>query len=305
MAMNLSCTHLGLTYINDNAYNVSLLITAVLTSLLTIPTFTINLAIITVVIKKQIFHTPPFMIIANMAVSDLLCSCTTFILFPIHSVYIMSGHDPCIIANIGVSFGYLFCATSFTSILLQSIERYLAIFYPFWYHEKLTVRKLLLLDLISWLPSSFFVTLLMLTTNRQLFNGIFGAITLVLFIGTIAVYIRIYGEVKRIEKLTASQVVVSESNDKHLKTESKVTKATAIILFTFAMCFAPNILLSLSTSIIGKATYFTDLALYWIFFLTLSNSFLNPLVVCRQLTTLRRSVTDFLCFWKRPSQISP
>lgn len=305
MAMNLSCSYLGITYINNGAYNVSLLLMTVLLSLLTIPTFTINLAIITVVIKKQIFHTPSFVIIANMAVSDLLCSCTTFILFPINSAYSLSGNDPCIIANIGVPLGYLFCATSFTSIVLQSIERYLAIFYPFWYYEKLTIHKMLLLDLSTWLLSSFLVALLMITKNKQLFYGILGATTLVLFVATIAVYIRIFREVKRMEKQSASQVVVSESNDTPFKTESKVAKATAIILFTFAMCFAPNILLSLCTAIMGKTTYFADLTLYWFLFLTLINSSLNPLVVCRQLSILRRSVIDLICFWKRTRQISP
>ena len=121
----------------------------------------------------------------------------------------------------------------------------------------------------------------------------------------IILYIFIFKEVKRLEKQSEMQGVVTSTHAKKFKVESKVTTATAIILVTFGTCFAPVILLTFFNSIVGRATYSTGVIMYWCWFFGLLNSLLNPLVVCRQLTVLRRSVSVILCFWKYASQISP
>ena len=305
MATNLSCNYLGYTYFNDHVYNVSLLLVAVLASLLTLPAFVMNLAIIIAVTKKRIFHTPSFFIIANMAISDILSSCTAIPCLATKCVYLLLKYDPCSIAMVSTPLGYIFGITSFVSIVLQSGERFLAIFYPFWYREKLTNTAILIAIACTWVMPSILVVILMTTKDNQLFSGILGTSMLIFFIGTILLYVFIFKEVKRLEKQSEMQNVVSSSDTRKFKVESKVTTATAIILFTFGTCFAPVTLLTFFNSIFGEATYFTGVILYWCWFFGLLNSLLNPLVVCRQLTVLRRSVSAILCFWKYASQISP
>ena len=302
--MNLTCKYMGYHYVNDNAYNVSNVLISVILSLLLIPALILKFTIAIAIIKENVLRTPAVFIIANMAVSDFLTTCT-YLCFPVSSYYVIKGHDPCFITEKTTPLGYTFCLTSFLSIVLQSIERYLAIFYPFWYNENFTTRVVIFLNLTSWVLSICLATVLVTTKSNQVFNGVLGPIALVLFVGTIIIYVRIFKEVKRIEKQSTNQDISSESSSKAFKKESKVTKATAIILITFVTCFAPVILMTFCNSIINRTTYFSGLALYWCWFLGLLNSFCNPLVVCRQLTILRRPVTNIVFWWKAKRQISP
>lgn len=305
IAMNLSCEYMGYTYANDRIYNTSFLLLAMLPCLLLTPTFAVNLAMIIVIVKKQVFHSPPFVLIANMALSDFLSSCTSFICYSITCVYFLSGRDPCAVAVIGTPLAYIFCCTSFFCIVLQSVERYLAIFYPFWYLEKLTTSIVLYLNCLVWAISISLVGVLMISKNNQLFNGIVGIVALPSLVATIIIYALIFKEVKRIENMSICKDVVTSPNDGKFQSESKVSKATAIILVVFVTCFGPLILLNFSTTVMGRTTYSAHVALYWCWFLALVNSFLNPFVICRQLTVLRRPVTNILCFWKQTRTITP
>ena len=69
--------------------------------------------------------------------------------------------------------------------------------------------------------------------------------------------------------------------------------------------FTPGVGLTFINAVIGKTTYLTDVLLYWFWLLVLLSSFCNPLVICRQLSTLRKPVTEMLFFWKVKRQISP
>ena len=151
-SMNLTCKYMGYHYVNDTAYNVSIVLISVILSLLLIPALILNFAIAIAIVKENVLRTPAFFIIANMAVSDFLTNCT-YLCFPVSSYYVIKGHDPCFITEKTTPLGYIFCLTSFLSIVLQSFERYLAIFYPFWYHEKFTTRMVIFLNLTSWVHS--------------------------------------------------------------------------------------------------------------------------------------------------------
>lgn len=303
--MDFSCKYFGFTYINDNLYNATCIIIAICILVLLIPTFTINLAIIVVFIKKTVLHTPAFFIIVNMAVADLLASCTSYLMLPIALTYMLLGRDPCSFVIVSNPLAYIFCFTSFLSIVLQSVERYLAIFYPFWYHDRLTNRMVVYAIIACWVMASGFTSILLITKDYQLFSAVTGTCMLVLFLGTLVIYFRIFKEVRRIEKQPVLQSVADASNDANVTLESKVAKATVIILSTFVLCFAPGVGLTFITAVIGGTTYLTDVLLYWVWLLALLNSFFNPLVICRQLSALRKPVTDMIFFWKFNRRISP
>lgn len=238
-----------------------------------------------------------------MALSDFMCGCTAYPCWAVISANFLLDGDPCATAIITTPLGYVFAVTSFISIVLQSAERYVAIFYPFWYREKLTSCIVLLLNGMVWVISCSFIIILLVTKNSRLFNGILGASTLILFIVTVVIYLRILKEVRRIEK--HSVIAVSVSSDVKFKSESKVTKVTAMILCTFGICFGPMVILSSCMAIIDKSIYSIDITLYWFWALALLNSFFNPVVICRQLSALRKSVAKLICFWKNTNQIMP
>ena len=292
--MNLSCAFMGYAFENTNTYKVPLLIIAVILLLIALPTFIINGAIILVIIRKRELHTPAYFIIANLAISDCLAGCSTCICYAITNIQFVLGHDPCSVAYVGTMLGYILGISSYNTITIQTVERYIAVFIPFWYHEKLTTRNILIANTGTWIPSIILVTIWLVTKNNEVFYGILGPVSLVCFCVTIFCYARIFREVKRMEKEMKSQQVFCSEEQRRMHSESKVARATSIILIAVVTCYTPLIFLEFYLAFIGKQTTFISVALYWGWFLALTSSFINPLIACRQLSILKRNVLALL-----------
>eukprot|EP00112_Aurelia_sp_Birch-Aquarium-sp1_P020497 Seg5299.2 transcript_id=Seg5299.2/GoldUCD/mRNA.D3Y31 product=Rhodopsin protein_id=Seg5299.2/GoldUCD/D3Y31 len=293
--MNLSCAFMGYAFENTNTYKVPLLIIASMLILIALPTFLINAAIILVIIRKRELHTPAYFIIANLAISDCLTGCTTCICYAIVNIQFVLGHeDPCSVAYVGTLIGYLLGLSSYNTITIQTVERYIAVFIPFWYHEKLTTRNIMIANASTWILSTIVVTIWLVTKNNEVFYGILGPVSLLCFCVTIFCYARIFREVKRIEKEMKSMQVFCSGEQRRMHSESKVARATSIILLAVVICYTPLIFLEFYLAFIGKQTTFISVALYWGWFLALTSSFINPLIACRQLSVLKRNILALL-----------
>ena len=276
------------------AYNITLVSIAVLMLGLSLPTFFLNACIIMAIFRRSELHTPSFAIIFNLAASDCLTGCSSYIFYATSCVLFVLGYDACVVASIGTPWSYTVGITSFNIICLQTAERYTAIFYPYWYHEKLTVKRAILANLVTWTSSIAMVTFWIVTKNNQVFHGIVGFLSLLLFSMTILCYILIFKEVRKIEKEMMKNQTATREDRKKIKSESKVAKATAIILAAFVVCFTPMLFIHIYVAFIGSKTTSLSIALYWAWLLSLLNSFVNPFISFRQLTVLRRPVVAML-----------
>ena len=220
--------------------------------------------------------------------------CTTFICYAIVNIQFVLGHDPCSVAYVGTLLGYVLGLSSYNTITIQTVERYIAVFIPFWYHEKLTTRNIFIANISTWIPSIILVTIWLVTKNNEVFYGILGPVSLVCFCVTVFGYARIFREVKRIEKDMKSQQVFCSEEQRRINSESKVAKATSIILVAVVTCYTPLLFLEFYIAFIGKQTTAVTVALYWGWFLALTSSFINPLIACRQLSVLKRNVLALL-----------
>jgi len=286
---------MGYTY-DDSipAYNITLVSIAILMLVLSLPTFFLNTCIILAILRRSELHTPSFAIIFNLAISDCLTGCSSYIFYATSCIRFVLGYDACVVANIGTPWSYIVGITSFNTICLQTAERYIAIFYPYWYHEKLTVKRAILANLVTWTSSIAMVTYWILTENNEVYHGTVGFLSLLLFTMTILCYIFIFKEVRKIEREMMKNQTASREDRKKIKSESKVAKATAIILIAFVVCYTPILFIHFYVALIGTKTASLSIALYWGWFLSLLNSFVNPFIAFRQLTVLRRPVIAML-----------
>ena len=293
----LSCAFLGYAY-DDSvpAYNITLVSIAVLMLVLSLPTLFLNICIIIAILRGPELHTPSFAIIFNLAASDCLTGCSAYIFYATSCIRFVLGYDACVVANIGTPWSYILGITSFNTICLQTAERYIAIFYPYWYHEKLTVKRIILANLITWVWSAVMVTFWMITKNNSVFHGVVGILSLILFSMTVLCYVLIFREVRKIEREMMKSQTASYQDRRKIKSESKVAKATAIILAAVVACFSPLLFIELFIAFNGEQTTLVSIALYWGWFFALFNSFLNPFIACRQLTVLRRPVVEMLSY---------
>ena len=91
------------------------------------------------------------------------------------------------------------------------------------------------------------------------------------------------------DKVLQQQVLSSEDRKK-ARSESKVAKATTILLLSVVICYSPLLFLELYVAFVNKNSELTGTVLYWAWLLALLNSSINPLIACRQLTILRKAV---------------
>ena len=297
----LSCAFMGYIYDESPTYRITLIIIASFMLILSLPTFLFNLCIILSILRSSELHTPSFAVILNLAISDCLAGCSAYIFYAITCIRFASGYDPCPVAYIGTPWSHILAITSFNTIALQTIERYIAIFFPYWYHEKVSMRCIIVACLSTWLSSTVMVIIWLITKDNNTFYGILGCLSVTLFAATVISYIRIFREVRRIEKEIMIHQTASYEDRKKIKSESKVTKATVIILVVVITCYSPALFFDFYFAFIGKKTKSASIGLYWAWLLALSNSFVNPWIACRQLTMLRKAVKRltlrmFLCF---------
>ena len=286
----LSCAFMGYIYDESPTYKATLITIASFMLVLSLPTFFINTCIMIAIFWKSELHTPSFAVILNLAISDCLAGCSAYIFYATTSIRFASGYDACPVAYIGTPWSHILAITSFNTIALQTIERYIAIFFPYWYHEKVSMRRIIVACLSTWLSSIALVTIWLITKDNRIFYGILGFLSITLFVVTVTAYFRIFREVRRIEKEMMTHQTASYEDRKKIKSESKVAKATVIILVVVITCYSPALFFDFYFAFIGKKTKSASIGLYWAWLLALSNSFVSPLIACRQLTMLRKPV---------------
>ena len=281
-------------YDESSTYKVTLIIIATLMLMMSLPTFFINMCIIISILRNSELHTPSFTVIVNLAISDCLAGCSAYVFYAVVCIRFASGYDACPVAYIGTPWSYMLAITSINTITLQTIERYIAIFFPYWYHEKITVKRTLLANLLTWVLSITIVTYWLATKDNQAYRGVVGSLVVILLAVTATCYCRIFREVRRIELEMMTHQTASFEERRKIQSESKVAKATVIILLAVVACYSPMLFLDLSFALVGEQTTSFAIALYWAWLLALVNSFVNPMIACRQLTVLRRPVVRIL-----------
>ena len=293
-ASDLSCAFMGYVYDEGSAYKITLICIATMMLLISVPTFLINISIVLSIFRKRELRTPAFIIIMNLSISDSLAGCSAYVFYATTCIRFASGYDACPVAYIGTTWSYILGVTSYFTISLQTVERYLAIFYPYWYHEKITTKAVVIANVFMWIFSIAVVVFWLVTENSRAFYGILGSFALLAFVVTVTSYVLIFRKVRKIEDEIMKNQTASREDRKKIRSESKVAKATAIIVAAVVTCYTPMLFIEFYIVFIGKQTFGFSIALFCAWFLSLSNSFFNPLIACRQLTVLRRSVKEIL-----------
>lgn len=205
------------------------------------------------------------------------------------------------------SFSGVICiCMSFLTLILISLERYMAVFYPYRYVERVNSKCLITVTVTIWV-----ISIGTLLTVRFLFginsNEEIGVISLVIianFIITSFVYFRIFRLVKRCNAqvnvelshntfASSSQEPFSPGNSS--PREAKASKTVAFVAGTLFLCFTPT----LCATIVDQAGLAPRNLLYHVIYpigetAVLLNSCLNPGIYVWRNKGIRSSLREFL-----------
>ncbi|XP_038579478.1 trace amine-associated receptor 13c-like [Micropterus salmoides] len=266
-------------------------------------TVALNLLVIISISHFRQLHTPTNLLLLSLAVSDFLVG---LLVMPCQILLT----EPCWLLGDLVCVLYYFinfitiCA-SMVSMVLISVDRYVAICYPLHYPTKITAKRVQICVFLCWGYSVFYSVVLLYDNLKQpgKFNScygecvinIIGAVDLVFtFIIPITAIIILY---VRVFVVAVSQARAMRSNIRAIKlsrsatvtakkSELKAARTLGVIVAVFLMCYCPYYCVSLSgfKLILGSST--EVLMGFLVFF----NSCLNPLIYAFFYPWFRKSV---------------
>ena len=270
----------------------------------------LNTLVIAAVKTKRRLQTHPDILLACLALTDLMVG---LVVQPLHitiTIYLLHGKSYGDFCELNLAFIIsltVCCVASLYQLTLVSAERYLAIKHAFTHSTTVTKIRLLFFSALAWiaavLPLSFQeLTPVIITLTYAL------VVTSILLIYCFQV--TVYVEARRHEKAILSQQVSIEAREKFIK-EKKALKLTTIILVAVLLSYCPSFISRVVLQFLVSEGTLTDIKTLARFLITLPvmfNSFVNPTIYAvrkRQFRIafiellLRKSYQDAKDFEKR------
>ncbi|XP_076603409.1 trace amine-associated receptor 13c-like [Chaetodon auriga] len=283
----------------------------ILLSFISLLTVTLNLLVIISISHFKQLHTPTNLLLLSLAVSDF----SVGLLMPVQILFI----DGCwffgdLMCTLYYILDFIITSTSVGTMVLISVDRYVAICYPLHYSTKITVRGVTICSCLCWICSVPFNSLIMKDNLKQpgrynscsgecviVINNIAGVADLILtFIGPVTVIIVLYmrvfvvavSQAHAMRSHIAAVTLQRSENVLVKKSELKAARTLGVIVVVFLTCLCPYY----CSSLVGQNTLFgiTSVPLEtWLFYF---NSCLNPVIYAFCYPWFQKSVKLIVTF---------
>ena len=284
----------SLRYPSDDSLH-GLLVAAAVLNLATAPcTIFLNTLVMIAVKTKRRLQTHPNILLACLALTDLMAG---LVLQPLHitkTIFILQGKDTHDFCDIEVAFSVSFTISMFATVFhlfLISGERYLAIKHTFTHATVVTKAGLVISSAVAWISAMLFFLVPLYLSVAAVFIG--QAIVLATIV---LLQIFVYKEARRHEKQILSQLVSREVRAK-FKQEKKALKLTTVILLVIFLCFAlPSFAMFLAWQIFSETfsdDYKTSVRHLCVVPLMTSSVF-NPIIYTVRKKQFRVAFIEFL-----------
>ena len=258
----------------------------------TILTIAGNIIFFITLLKTPSLHTPSNTLLGALCVTDLLAG---LVCQPLSMSVLLSKPAPCcppLLIAYDISFK-LSSANSFVYSLLITLDRYVAIQYPYQYLEYASCTK------YAYTATGLFIlsTIYAMLEERLYFSsvvtfwGIAACVQLLIFLAVLTTYAKIcivmFSKRKRIVPVTHPGF---KKESKISKEEKIRTDTVIIILAAFFLCYTPYFVHTIQVFLflLGKGKYNSMLGL-WANYFVLLNSCFNPIIYCARNHKIRRA----------------
>ncbi|XP_068184686.1 trace amine-associated receptor 13c-like [Antennarius striatus] len=281
----------------------------ILLSSISLITITLNLLVIISISYFKKLHTPTNLLLLSLAVSDFFVGILMSFQILLTTDCWFLGDLMCVAYSVLM---YSTLSASVGTIVLISIDRYVAICDPLHYSSKITVRRVTICICLCWVCSIFYITLLMYNNMTQrekyiscigecviVINHIAGVADIILTCFApvtviIVLYMRVF--VVAVSQARAMRSHVSDiknsDNASAMKSKMKAARTLGVIIVVFLTCLCPYFISSLQS----KDSFFNATSLpleNWLFSF---NSCLNPVIYAFCYPWYRKSMKLIVTF---------
>ena len=255
-----------------------------------------NLLFLVSIWRTSSLHLPSFVLLFNLALSDLCVGLIVQPAFVTATLARMSGaHDVlCLALIFYTASSCILCGVSFLTMTAISVDRYLAVSLHLRYQEVVTVARVIRLVVLVWLISAVSLVISWLWPPNVFFamEAVTIAVSNVLVLFT---YVKIYRVVRRHEAQIHAQVQFQDQQmDEHSRNVASCKKS-AITMFVvhcfFILCYLPFICTALILSI-GDHSLSEQFALEVSLTFVFVNSCINPVVYCWRVSEIHEAMRE-------------
>ena len=242
-------------------------------------------------------------LLLSLAISDVGVGLFTQTLYTsLLAKWLQQSIPSCNTYKVFLTLAGVFSLASFFSVVVVSVDRFLAIHLHLRYQELVTYKRVVAVVISMWVFSVFvsLITLWVSQAFRMLYVYILIVVGLVL---TTVVYTRIYLAVRHHKnQMEALQVQQVEQNGEMANFASVTKSAIGIfyVYLVFLLCYLPFFISLAAIKISGPSTALKRLFLFS-FTLVYLNSSLNPVIYCWKMRHIRHAIMDILrnmCWYK-------
>ncbi|XP_037345338.2 trace amine-associated receptor 13c-like, partial [Pungitius pungitius] len=281
--------------------HVEAMLIYILMSSITLLTVPLNLLVIISISHFKQLQTPTNLLLLSLAVSDFLVG-----LFMIFQIMLIDG---CwflgdLMCSLWLILSSIIISSSVGTMVLISVDRYVAICYPLHYFTKIKPKAVQVCVCLCWMFAALFYSLLLNKNLKQpgRYNScigecvididyiakIFDLIVSFIFPITLIIilYIRIFGVAVYQARAMRSHIPVVTTKVTVKKSEMKAARNLGVVVVVFLICNCPYYCFALtSQNNVYTATSVT--IVIWLFYL---NSCLNPLIYAILYPWFRKSI---------------
>ncbi|KAI0221058.1 Adenosine receptor A2a [Lamellibrachia satsuma] len=274
-----------------------------------------NALVLWVIIKRQQLHTTTNVFIASLAASDMLVG-----LIGIPCVLVTSFQLPrnlygCLLVNCTI---LMFTQVSIFGLLSVALERFVAIRFPFYYTQHLTVRVALVVSAVNWVAGILIGLIplfgwnlgwndagvcnfiLVIDLRYHVYMGFFVFMMGPMLI-MLAIYVYIFSVLRRANRQIASvhAAVVSTDNLQAtmLRKEIKAAAKFGIVIGAFVIAWVPLEITNAVTIWFGHTCIPCIYIGVWLSHL---NSAINPFIYAYGNSYMRIALKNTIMFWRTP-----
>ena len=281
----------------SNWHVVNRIFTAVVNSVLIIPTVLLNvMAIVTIQRSCQLKNRLCYFAIVLQSAADTGVGCFTL---PVTTFFLASPFlpvDHCISVNLLLHIGYISVGISIITLSVITMERYVGVVHPYSYATLVTKRRILVYAIGSILLDVF-ITCILPIPVKEIEKKFFMTMVILFFVLTAFVYARIYFI---IQSLLRSKVMASyESRDqkKIFLRETKHARSCFLVVLCFVFCMTPYLLSPIVLQKHGRPVFQAYRG--WSIVLATSNSMFNSVIFFWTKTFMRKeAIKTIKTFWK-------
>ena len=270
-----------------------------------LPAALLNIFVIIAIAKTSELHTPSNILIFSLSVTDFILA---GISLPMHGLYLYKEskmQDACIFGYITYQVSAPLTVISVASVSLIALERYLALFSPYFYNHHVTKRKIVIGVSVVWIVVILIYLISFGIGSRMPSAAFSGVVTTLGLTWNAFVYAKIFKLVRRLRRRIHVESVpacIKKEYDSvsQRPADNRLNTFTAVIVAVIFFSYMPFMAVK-----IVKGLYRVDNNVYHLLntysrLILLLNSLVNPIIYMFQNPLIRRAVTG-LIFKCRPN----